>query len=262
MDPQRRDGVAYIAMREENIQDGRQWWQDPGSPPTVFRNRPDLIYEIEDSTSTKRGGHTSITREVYILFSDYSQTIVTAQYDRDEPSRATLAQRHLPPPPQPSKLELEARHDQVGHQVVALAQSRLGATIGDGSPLAFVQEIFSKLENCLPSAGARAHGALIYSNFGNSSTKQFDEIRPGDIVAFRTAVFQGHGGLRGKVVTEIGKPDHVAVIQEWNGSKKKLKVLEQRQEIRRVSHSSYKIGELKSGEVHVFRPMPRSWVDW
>jgi len=199
---------------------------------------------------------------VYILFSDYSQTIVTAQYDHDDPSRATLSQRHLPPPPQPSKMELEARHDQVGHQVVALAQARLGSSVGDGSSLAFVLEIFSKLENCLPSAGARSHGALIYSNFGNSSTKQFDEIRPGDIVTFRNAIFQGHGGLRGKIVTEVGKPDHVAVIQEWNGSKKKLKVLEQRQENRRVSHSSYKIGELKSGEVHVFRPMPRSWVDW
>jgi hypothetical protein len=262
MEPQRREGGPYIAMREENIQDGHPWWQDPGSPPTVFKNRPDLIYEVEDSTSTRRGGHTTITREVYILFSDYSQTIVTAQYDHDDPSRATLSQRHLPPPPQPSKMELEARHDQVGHQVVALAQARLGSSVGDGSSLAFVLEIFSKLENCLPSAGARSHGALIYSNFGNSSTKQFDEIRPGDIVAFRNAIFQGHGGLRGKIVTEVGKPDHVAVIQEWNGSKKKLKVLEQRQENRRVSHSSYKIGELKSGEVHVFRPMPRSWVDW
>ena len=262
MDPQRLEGGPYIAMTEDNIQDGNSWWQDPGSPPTVFKNRPDLIYEIEDSTATRRGGHTTITREVYIMFSDYSQTIVTAQYDRDDPSRVTLSQRHLPPPRQPSKMELEARHDQVGHQVVVLAQTRLGTSVGDGSSLAFIQEIFNKLENCLPSAGARSHGALIYSNFGNSSTKQFDEIRPGDIVAFRNAVFQGHGGLRGKAITEVGKPDHVAVIQEWNGSKKKLKVLEQRQESRRVSHGSYKIGELKSGEVHVFRPMPRSWVDW
>ena len=74
--------------------------------------------------------------------------------------------------------------------------------------------------------------------------------------------FRAHGGLRGKVITEVGKPDHVAVIHEWNGSKKKLKVLEQRQETRRVAHNSYKIGDLKSGEVHIFRPMPRSWVNW
>ena len=260
MEFHRRDGL-YASMKEENIQDGR-WWLDTASPPVPFRNRNDLVFEVEDSTSIRRGGHTSITREVYILFSDYSQTIVTAQYDRDEPSRAALSQRHLPPPTPPTKVELETRHDQIGHQVVALAQSRLGASVGDGSSVAFVQEIFSKLENCLPSAGARSHGALVYSNLGNSSTQQFDEIRPGDVVAFRNAVFQAHGGIRGKVVTEVGRPDHVAVIHEWNGSKKKLKVLEQRQESRRVSHNSYKIGDLKSGEVHVFRPMPRSWVDW
>ena len=248
-------------MKEENIHDGR-WWLDATSPPLPFRNRGDLIFEVEDSTSTRRGGHTSITREVYILFSDYSQTIVTAQYDRDEPSRATLSQRHLPPPAPPTKSQLEARHDQVGHQIVALAKSRLGSSVGDGSPIAFIQEIFGKLENCLPSAGARSHGALVYSNIGNSSTRQFDEIRPGDVVAFRNSIFQAHAGIRGKIVTEVGKPDHVAVITEWNGIKKKLKVLEQRQDSKRVAHSSYKIGDLKSGEVHVFRPMPRSWVDW
>src|SRR5208282_4695351 len=105
MEPHRREG-SYISMKEENIQDGQQWWLDPGSPPFAFRNRKDLTYEVEDSTSMRRGGHTSVTREVYILFSDYSQTIITVQYDRDEPSRATLSQRHLPPPPPPSKADL------------------------------------------------------------------------------------------------------------------------------------------------------------
>lgn len=261
VDVQRRD-EAFISMREENIQDGRQWWLDAASPPYVFRNRSDLTFEVEDSTATRRGGHASVVRNVYILFSDYSQTIVTAQYDRDDPSNAILNQRHLPPPAQPTKAELEARHEQIGHQIVALAQAKLGLSVGDGSAIAVVQELFSKLENCLPSAGVRSHGALIYSNIGNSFTKQFDEIRPGDIATFKNSVFQSHGGLRGKVVTEVGKPDHVAVIQEWNGTKKKLKVFEQRQESKRVAHNSYKIGELRSGEVHIFRPMPRSWVNW
>ena len=102
MEPQHRDG-SYISMKEENIHDGR-WWLDATSPPLPFRNRGDLIFEVEVSTSTRRGGHTSITREANIFFSDYSQTIVTAQYDRDEPSRATLSQRHfyLLPPHRPN----------------------------------------------------------------------------------------------------------------------------------------------------------------
>jgi hypothetical protein len=249
-------------MKEENILEGHQWWLEPAAPPLAFKNRPDLVFEVEDSTSTKRGGRTTITREVYVLYGDYSQTIITAQYDRDDPSQAALTQRHLPPPPPPSKNDLELRHDQIGSQIIAISQAKLGSCVGDGSSLALVNEVFSKLEGCLPSAGVRSHGALVYSNLGNSSTTQFDEIRPGDIVAFRSAVFQISGGLRGKSTTEVGKPDHVAVIQEWNGIKKKLKVLEQRREHKKVAHNSYKIGDLKSGEVHVFRPMPRSWVDW
>jgi hypothetical protein len=154
------------------------------------------------------------------------------------------------------------RYEQVGPQIVAMAQAKIGASVGDGTSLAFIREIYSRLDSCLPSAGVRSHGALVYRNLGNSSTKQIDEIRPGDVVAFRNAVFQGHGGLRGKVTTEVGKPDHVAVVQEWNGSKKKLKVLEQGRESKKVSQSSYKLGDLKSGEVHVFRPMARSWVNW
>jgi myosin tail region-interacting protein MTI1 len=257
----RRDG-GYLAMKEENIQDKPLWWLEKAAPPTVFQNRTDIVFEVEDSTSTRRGGRTTITREVYVLFSDYSQTVITVTYDRDEPSQASFNQRHLPPPDQPSKGELESRHEQVGSQIVSLAQSKLGAIVGDGTPLAFVSDIFSRLDNCLPSVGARAHGATIYDNLGNSSTRQFDEIRPGDIVVFRSAVFQAHSGLRGKVTTEVGKPDHVAVVQEWNGVKKKLKVLEQRRDNRKVSPNSYKMGDLRSGELHVFRPMPRSWVDW
>jgi hypothetical protein len=261
LDTARRE-VPYIAMKEENLQDGTQWWLEDNTPPKAFRHRNDLVYETEDSTSSRRGNHVTVTRQVYILFSDYSQTQVTAQYERDDPSRVILSQRHVPPPPQPTKSELESRHEQIGHQVVALAQTRAGASIGDGSALALVHDVFAKLENCLPSAGIRSHGALVFSNFGNSSTKQFDEIRPGDVVAFRNAIFQVHGGLRGKGTLEVGRPDHVAIVQDWNGSKRKLKVLEQRADNKRVTPNGYRLGDLRSGEVHVFRPMPRSWVDW
>ena len=162
----------------------------------------------------------------------------------------------------PSKMELEIRHEQIGTQIAALAESKIGTCVGSGMPFAFIEDVLHTVGDCLPSPGRRSHGVFIYSNLGNSSIKQSDEIRPGDIVSFRHAIFQAHGGLRGKVITEVGKPDHVAIVQEWNGIKKKLKVVEQRGEQRRVSQNSYKLSDLKSGEVHVFRPMPRSWVDW
>jgi len=252
----------YIAMKDENIQDGSRWWLEADSPPPIYKGRDDLAVEVEDNHSTRRGGRSTLTREVYVLFSDYSQKMITVQYDVDDPSRPVFSQRHKPPPPEPSKSELESWHKQLGLQILSSAESRIGGSVGEGTSLAFVKDIIKNITACLPSPGTQTHGAVVYSNIGNSSTKQSDEIRPGDIVAFRHAIFQTHGGLRGKTALEVGKPDHVAIVQEWNGSKRKLKVIEQRPEQRRVVHNSYKIPELKSGEVHVFRPMPRSWIDW
>lgn len=251
-----------MATKEEDILDGSSWWLEEGSPPPGYGKRDDLIFEVEDTTSSRRGGRSVVTREVYILFSDYSQRIITVQYDLDSPSRPTFSQRDKPPPSLPSKVELEKWHQTTGSQIVSSAEIRLGSTIGDGTAISLISDILGEVDGCLPSVGMHVHGALVYSNMGNSSTTQSDEIRSGDIVTFHNAIFQAHGGLRGKTVTEVGKPDHVAIVQEWNGSKKKLKVFEQRPEQRRVSHNSYKIGDLKSGEVQVFRPMPRTWVDW
>lgn len=33
-----------------------QWWTQPNTPPPVFQNRKDVFFEIEESTTTKRGG--------------------------------------------------------------------------------------------------------------------------------------------------------------------------------------------------------------
>jgi myosin tail region-interacting protein MTI1 len=251
-----------MAAKEEEFRDGSSWWLESGQPPIAFRDRDDLVFEVEDASSTRRGGFSTMTREVYILFSDYSQRIITAQYDQSDPGNPILSQRHRAPPAVPSKVDLEVRHEQIGAQIVVAAESKVGTCVGSGTSFALVESVLKTVGDCLPSAGRRSHGAPIYSNIGNSSVAQFDEIRPGDIVAFRHAVFQSQGGLRGKVVTEAGKPDHVAIVQEWNGSKRKLKVVEQRVDQRRVGHNSYRVSDLKSGEVHVFRPMPRSWVDW
>jgi myosin tail region-interacting protein MTI1 len=252
----------YMAMRDENFQEGSNWWLEPNSPPPIYDKRDDLVVEVEDSRAARRGGRSTMTREVYVLFTDYSQKMITVQYDLDDSLHPTFSQRNKPPPPDPSKTELENWHRQLGPQILSSAESRLGENIGDGTSYAFVKDIVGGISSYLPSPDAHSHGFVVYSNIGNSSTKQCDEIRPGDIVVFRNVIFQTHGGLRGKSRVEVGKPEHVAVVQEWNGSKKKLKVFEQRPEQRRVSHNSYKISELKTGEVHVFRPIPRSWIDW
>jgi uncharacterized protein YijF (DUF1287 family) len=109
---------------------------------------------------------------------------------------------------------------------------------------------------------------MVYANLGNASTQQYDEIRPGDIVTFRNARFAGHkGSLHAKYSMDVGKPEHVAVVAEWDGTKKKIRALEQGRDLEKgkkpkVREESFKVGDLKSGEVMVWRVMPRTWVGW
>jgi uncharacterized protein YijF (DUF1287 family) len=143
-----------------------------------------------------------------------------------------------------------------------------GSAVGDGTASAFVHELLRPQSSALLPIGSRSYGALVYANLGNASTQQFDEIRPGDIVTFRNAKFAGHkGGLHAKYSMDVGRPEHVAVVIDWDGTKKKIRAWEQgRQEEKgkkaKVREESFKVGDLKSGEVMVWRVMPRAWVGW
>lgn len=67
---------------------------------------------------------------------------------------------------------------------------------------------------------------------------------------------------------EVGKPDHVAVVADWDGTKKKIRVWEQKGKegpkggSAKVKEESYRVADLKSGEVRVWRVMGRGWIGW
>lgn len=224
---------------------------------------------MESSTSSKRGGRSLISKDVYVLYADYSQSTINATFDANDPSHITLEQSHQRPPPAPRKDQLETASESLGAPIAAAA-SNFGAsssTVGDGSAQAFVAELLRPLQGVLKPVGSRAYGALVYANLANASTQQFDEIRPGDVVTFRNAKFSGHkGGLHQKYNLEAGKPDHVGVVLDWDGTKKKIRAWEQGREEKgkkaKVREESFKVGDLKSGEVRVWRVMPRSFVGW
>jgi len=180
----------------------------------------------------------------------------------------TLEQSHQRPPPAPRRDQLESASSQYGSQIAKAASGVLGATASDGSARGFVLELLRPHATALSPVGTRAYGALVYANLGNASTQQFDEIRPGDIVTFRNAKFSGHkGGLHQKYAVDVGKPEHVAVVINWDGTKKKIHALEQGRDLEKgkkpkVREESFKVGDLKSGEVMVWRVMPRTWVGW
>ncbi|KAE8390789.1 hypothetical protein BDV23DRAFT_154358 [Aspergillus alliaceus] len=253
---------GYIAM-DVDLAERTLWWAQPNTPPPAFQNRNDVLFDFEDSSSVNHSGNTAITKDVYILFIDYSQTIITVTFDPRNPSDANLEQRHEAPPLQPRQDQLENAHVQIGTRIAAAVNGIQNTTVADGTPFGLIQHLLSPLSDALRPVGSRAYGALVYSNLANASVQQNDEIRAGDIVSFRNARFQGHRGtMHQKYSAEVGKPDHVGIVVDWDGTKKKIRAWEQGRESKKVKVESFKLNDLRSGECKVWRVMPRSWVGW
>lgn len=279
--PPRQSLDAVRAMGRTSVDVGRQsmdlgfiaedidlslqagWWQQSNQIPPSLQGRKDTVFETEESTSTNRGSKTVITRTISILYIDYSKTIVTLQYDPYDSSDVQVDQRHEPPPRSLRQDQLENSYDRFGRAIADMASSKKDSIVGDGTPQGLIHELLRPFKDALRPVGTRAYGALVYANMANASTLLHDEIRPGDVISFRNTRFQGkHGAMHAKYSAEVGKPDHVAVVAEWDGTKKKVRAWEQGRESRKVKMESFKLDDLRSGEVKVWRVMPRSWVGW
>ncbi|KAL5594163.1 hypothetical protein BROUX41_001208 [Berkeleyomyces rouxiae] len=239
------------------------WFAQDGQVPPVFQNRKDILVESEHETTTNSGAKTVITRLVYVLFQDYSQTILTVKYDPYNTSDVSIEQRHEPPPRALRQDQLEDSYERYGKAIFEGASNKKDTVVGDGTPQKLVMELLRPFNDVLGPIGTRSYGALVYANMANASTQQNDQIRPGDIISFRNARFQGkHGPMHAKYSMEVGKPDHVAVVAEWDGTKKKVRAWEQGRESKKVKMESFKLDDLRSGEVKIWRVMPRTWVGW
>ncbi|KAI0815747.1 hypothetical protein GGR55DRAFT_359752 [Xylaria sp. FL0064] len=239
-----------------------QWWLSRHGVPPAFQGRKDIYTESNESKSTE-DGRKYVTKEVSILFQDYSQTIITVRYDPKDAFETELDQRHEPPPRALRQDELEEAYERFGRRLAHSVASKKDSVVGDGTPHALVHELLRPLQEALLPIGTRAYGALVYANLANAATQLNDEIRPGDIMSIRNAKFQGkHGPMHAKYTTEVGKPDHVAIVAEWDGTKKKVRAWEQGRESKKVKQESYKLEDLRSGEVKIWRVMPRTWVGW
>jgi myosin tail region-interacting protein MTI1 len=256
--------TGYMA-NDVDLGQGTLWWTQPNGLPPVFQNRKDILHESEESTTTKRGGKSITTKDLYVLFQDYSQTIVSVRFDPSNPADAILEQRHDAPPSRLRQDQLEASYERFGRQVAEAVSSKKDTVVGDGTPQGLITELLKPFSEVLLPIGTRAYGALVYSNLANASTSQYDEIRPGDIITLRNAKLQGkHGPMHAKYSTEVGGNGigHVGVVAEWDGTKKKVRAWEQGREKKKVGLESYKLDDLRSGEVKIWRVMDRGWVGW
>lgn len=259
-------GNGGMVAKDLDLELDNEWWTvAEGVPKSIANNKRDLIYEVEDSQTAKRGGRTLVVRDIYIVYHDYSQTVLTVRFEQHDPVNTVNMEQEHTPPPSLRQDQLEDIYRQYGKIVLDTAVKVSNQP--PAGPTEFVPVVISQVPGALKPIGVKSFGAPIYTNLANASVRQFDEIRPGDVVTFRNAKFQGHkGGLHQKYSSEAGKGDsiHVGVVFEWDGTKKKVKVLEQSQDQKnnKIRQESYKLNDLKSGEVKAFRVVGRTYVGW
>lgn len=258
---------SQILAAEFDLQPDSEWWRASRGVPPSIAARPDVTYEIEESQRRKRGGITFLVRDIYVLFADCSQTIVTVEFS-DQTDHIGFQQRIEPPPATLRQDQLEHAYMRFGRDLASSLPDYLRQSFRPGQ---FLPALLQNVPESLPPIGNRAYGALIYHNLANASVRQEDVIRPGDIAVFRGAKFQGHkGGLHQKYTKEVGgsssassalKDVHAGVVHEWDGTKRKIRIYEQVPE-GKIKSESYKLGDLKSGEVKVYRIVGRDYVGW
>lgn len=226
--------------------------------PPSLQGRKDVLIDLSET----RSGNT-VDKLVQVLYMDYSQSIISARFEANNVSNVELEQTQEPPPARLRQDQLEDAHQQFGARIAKDVESKQNTVIGDGTLQGLILQLLSPYKDALRPVSTRSFGAIVYANLANASTQQYDEIRPGDIISFRNAKFQGkHGAMHAKYSVEVGKPDHVGIVQEWDGSKKKVRVWGQWKESKKVKSESFRMEDLRSGEVRVWRVMSRHWVGW
>lgn len=121
---------------------------------------------------------------------------------------------------------------------------------GDGSSPGFVRVAFERAGLPLP---AGEWGLAIYEQEASSVMKKLDDPRPGDIVAIHDGKFKGKKGLSSyhQQVGSIQDP-LIAIIHEYDlKNKHKLRCLQVERGV--PSEISYRLDDLKSGKVFVYR---------
>ncbi|WBW75528.1 WIP family cytoskeletal protein Bbc1 [Schizosaccharomyces osmophilus] len=250
---------AYVAKIVDTCAE-QKWWLDSSTVPNSVVNLDDsVLYMIREGTT----GPNKHFKSVHILFYDYSQTVLTSTFNPATHYVTQLSQLQLAPPAQPSKERLAQEFECYGNTILRKAKASQGLTVGDGTAYAFVSSVLDNLTQNIEPINKRTFGAIVYANDSNVTIQQNGEIKAGDIVTFENVKLSGQKGtLRHKYAFEVGRPIHVGIVAEWEVSRMKIRALEQGRESKKVSLVSYKLGDLKSGKITVWRTMRRSWLSW
>lgn len=162
------------------------------------------------------------------------------------------AEQHLTPD------DLMAHWGRVGIQIhevaAALHEKSKKGVVGDGSYLGFVTTVLGQVPNAAqPAPPFESFGYLVYSQAAAAVQRRVSDIMPGDVLVAHDAKFKGHKGLQSyHQHVGVGQP-LLAVIVDFETKKSKVKVFQANQHVgqQSVEAASYRLEDLKSGEVKV-----------
>lgn len=200
-----------------------------GVPPGILGAGD--AFKVKNSTNQRR---------VLVLHPDWTHTVYKFSTATGEQiSKMECIAPHMDPH------ELKDVSSRLGSAIVAAAQDDVQN----------LDQTASSVVRLLESNGAlvvgKSFGMEIYTNIGNASVQQHDEIRPGDICVCEDASFQGQRGPLQKYSKTY--KDSVFVIGEWDGTKRKLHFVDNKKETARL-------GDLRMGVVRVFRAVDSKFL--
>ncbi|KIK14819.1 hypothetical protein PISMIDRAFT_17009, partial [Pisolithus microcarpus 441] len=129
--------------------------------------------------------------------------------------------------------------------------------VGDGSHPGFVRAALAQVPEALRTSDPEEWGYVIYAQTGAMVQRRIVDIMPGDVISFWDAKLKGHKGLHAYSQTAgMGESGAlVGIVHEFEAKKSKVRVWQANQHVgqQSVEIVSYRLDDLKSGTVKVFR---------
>lgn len=263
---QSQAAAALTSLEYEiaNINENTSWWLKEELPDVLAgKIGVDLTYEVDSHVINKRGGRTINYRDYYVLFYDLSQLIFELEYETEDPrSTVKCVNYYTKAPPIIRKDLLDRYHRELGTKVLTIASSMVGSKLSEPLTSVVFGTIKAKDPKALQPIGHKSFGVTIYRNTNNSNIARIDDVRPGDVLCVRNGKFSSKGlGIGSNKIT-LGEDDtYSAIVAEYDAKKDKFKVLEL-DSSGHVKKESYKMSEMKSGRVRVFRVVSRAYIGW
>lgn len=258
-----------------NISGQANWWYKGELPESLASKAgTELIYEVDSNSIKKRGGKVINYRDYYILFHDLSQIVLELEFESEDPrSSIKVVGFSTKAAPAIRKDLLDKYHREFSNDLLQVSESLVGTKINYG----IVATVFNILKknakeessssHILEPIGDKSYGVTIYKNINNTNVSKIDDIRPGDIICIKNGKFVSHkgiggiGGSKSIVLGDEGHDIYLALITEYDLKKEKFRVLET-DSTGVVKREAYKLGNMKSGRVRVYRAVTRDYVGW